>query len=81
MLIAEAAHLDKALAAIAQVDSVEQLVLLDGSAEEVVHLDELEDAEPPAGFDFETTWRAVQPEDILTLIHTSGRLDRRRASS
>lgn len=23
-------------------------------------------------FDFESTWRAVQPEDIVTLIYTSG---------
>ena len=29
-------------------------------------------AAAPADFDFESTWRAVQPEDVVTLIYTSG---------
>jgi long-subunit acyl-CoA synthetase (AMP-forming) len=35
-------------------------------------LAELEDADPPAGFDFEATWRAVGPDTLGMLIHTSG---------
>ncbi len=29
-------------------------------------------AKTPAGFDFESTWRAVQPDALLTIIYTSG---------
>ena len=42
-----------------------------GPPENVMTLDELEQGGDP-GFDFEATWRAVQPADLLTLIYTSG---------
>ncbi|MEO9330553.1 AMP-binding protein [Gordonia aurantiaca] len=32
----------------------------------------LGDQKPAADFDFESTWRSVQPDDVLTLIYTSG---------
>jgi long-chain acyl-CoA synthetase len=35
-------------------------------------LAELEDTNPPAGFDFDVTWRAVEPDTLGMLIHTSG---------
>ncbi|MFE3195109.1 AMP-dependent synthetase/ligase [Nocardia sp. NPDC059240] len=45
------------------------IVCLDG--EGGMSLDELAAAADP-GFDFESSWRAVRPEDVLTLIYTSG---------
>ena len=36
-----------------------------------ISLDQLAE-EASGGFDFEATWRAVQPTDVLTLIYTSG---------
>ncbi|MDR3655957.1 MAG: AMP-binding protein [Mycobacterium sp.] len=32
----------------------------------------LDELPRPADFDFESTWRAVEPDDVLTLIYTSG---------
>jgi long-subunit acyl-CoA synthetase (AMP-forming) len=43
-----------------------------GGWREALTLGDLELAEAPDGFDFEATWRAVEPHDILTLIYTSG---------
>jgi long-chain acyl-CoA synthetase len=43
-------------------DGVEHLI--------VVERDEL--PAPPDGFDFDASWRAVEPSDLLTLIYTSG---------
>ncbi len=51
--------------------AVEHVVCVDGAAEGVLALADVE-GERPDGFDFEATWRAVRPEDLLTLIYTSG---------
>jgi long-subunit acyl-CoA synthetase (AMP-forming) len=72
VFVVEAAFLDRARDAISQAGEVEHLVVLDGSDDGALTLDELELAEPGADFDFEASWRAVRPEDILTLIYTSG---------
>jgi long-subunit acyl-CoA synthetase (AMP-forming) len=52
----------------------EFLPVLEGLVEHVILVDGLEDFEDrtPSGFNFEQTWRAVEPTDILTLIYTSG---------
>ncbi|GED99586.1 fatty-acid--CoA ligase [Gordonia spumicola] len=42
---------------------VRTLVLEDGDVDALT---------PDAGFDFEATWRAVRPDDVLCLIYTSG---------
>jgi long-subunit acyl-CoA synthetase (AMP-forming) len=47
------------------------VVCLETNAESTLTLEELEHTVTP-GFDFEATWRAVRPEDTLTLIYTSG---------
>jgi long-subunit acyl-CoA synthetase (AMP-forming) len=47
-------------------------VLDDPRPEHAITLEDLESLAPPAGFDFERTWRAVEPSDVLTLIYTSG---------
>lgn len=50
---------------------LEHIVCIDGSSEGTVSLDELY-AAAPDDFDFDSTWRAVQPDDVVTLVYTSG---------
>ncbi|MEE2031167.1 AMP-dependent synthetase/ligase [Rhodococcus chondri] len=50
---------------------VEHLVCIDAKPEGTLSLDDVEAAADPS-FDFEATWKAVQPSDLLTLIYTSG---------
>ena len=52
---------------------IENLVVLDGEADGAITLDELfERGRANADFDFEAAWQAVQPEDVATLVYTSG---------
>jgi long-chain acyl-CoA synthetase len=55
----------------AAVDSLEQVICVDGEPEGTLALAELESLNS-AGFDFEAAWRAVQPEDLITICYTSG---------
>ncbi|MEU7768151.1 fatty acid--CoA ligase FadD11 [Nocardia sp. NPDC049190] len=50
---------------------IETIVCLDGTPEGTIGVDELK-AMGRNDFDFETTWRAVRPDDVLTLVYTSG---------
>ncbi|MGH3714938.1 MAG: AMP-dependent synthetase/ligase [Micromonosporaceae bacterium] len=50
---------------------VEHIVVVDGSAEGALSLEELE-SRGEDGFDLEAATGAVQPDDIATLIYTSG---------
>ncbi len=50
---------------------VEHIVCIDGSPAGTLSVDDL-CAAGAEDFDFESTWRAVQPDDIVTLIYTSG---------
>ncbi|HTQ19141.1 fatty acid--CoA ligase FadD11 [Mycobacterium sp.] len=50
---------------------IEHIVCIDGKPEGTLSVDDLY-AAAPADFDFESTWRAVQPDDVITLIYTSG---------
>ncbi|THV16179.1 long-chain fatty acid--CoA ligase [Nocardioides caeni] len=50
---------------------VQHFVVVDGEADGAMTLAELE-AAGSADFDFEASWRAVEPSDVLTLIYTSG---------
>jgi long-chain acyl-CoA synthetase len=72
VFVYEAAFRERAQAAIAQAGAVEHVIALDGAVGDEIPLSDLESAEPPPGFDFEATWRAVEPADVLTLIYTSG---------
>jgi long-subunit acyl-CoA synthetase (AMP-forming) len=76
VFIVEAAFYDRAREAMAiEGAAVEHVVLLDASDTErgAIHPDELEQAGVDVeGFEFEATWRTVQPDDVLTLIYTSG---------
>ncbi|OBI80433.1 fatty acid--CoA ligase FadD11 [Mycobacterium sp. 1245805.9] len=51
--------------------TVEHIVCIDGSPPGTISVDELY-AAAPDDFDFESTWRAVRPDDVVTLIYTSG---------
>jgi long-chain acyl-CoA synthetase len=50
---------------------VEHTVLVDGGAEGAMPLAQLEELAEP-GFDFDAAWRAVRPDDVLTLLLTAG---------
>ncbi|OBK83171.1 fatty acid--CoA ligase FadD11 [Mycolicibacter sinensis] len=50
---------------------IEHLVCIDGHPDGTLSIEELL-AAGEDDFDFETTWRAVQPDDVVTLIYTSG---------
>jgi long-subunit acyl-CoA synthetase (AMP-forming) len=52
--------------------AVEHIVCIDSSDREgTISLSDLE-SRSADGFDFEASWRAVQPTDVLTIIYTSG---------
>jgi len=73
VMVVEAAFLDRAQQAVAEVPGVEHLVTVDSAAgaHDTIPLSELEAADV-SSFDFEASWRAVKPDDLLTLIYTSG---------
>ncbi len=48
------------------------VVLADDAGAGSMTLAELASLEPPADFDFDATWRAIQPDDIAGLVYTSG---------
>ena len=50
---------------------IEHFICVDGPAEGAITLEELE-ASGDADFDFDASWKAVEPSDVLTLIYTSG---------
>jgi long-subunit acyl-CoA synthetase (AMP-forming) len=56
---------------IREVSGIEKIVCVDGPAEGAITLEELE-AGGSADFDFEASWRAVEPTDLATIIYTSG---------
>ncbi|MDH6280650.1 AMP-dependent synthetase/ligase [Prescottella agglutinans] len=51
--------------------AVERIVCVDDAPEGTTSLAELESISNPH-FDFESSWRAVEPSDVLTIIYTSG---------
>ena len=72
VIVTEQAFLDRVLAAREQVETLEHVVVVDGEAPEgTISLVELEAMGDPE-FDFEASWRAVEPDDVLCLIYTSG---------
>jgi len=72
VIVTEQAFLETVLAARDAVDTLEHVVVIDGDAPEgTIPVTELEQMGEP-DFDFEATWRAVEPADVLCLIYTSG---------
>ncbi len=72
VMVVEAGFYEQARAAIAEVGSVEHVILLDGTDDDALSISEVEAAGAGSGLDFEATWRAVAGDDLLTLIYTSG---------
>ena len=71
VVITETAFLDQVRGAVEKVPTVSEVVVID---EPGAGLEDLErrGEDEAADFDFEATWRAVEPGDIATLIYTSG---------
>jgi long-chain acyl-CoA synthetase len=71
IFVTERAFLPGVRAAAELYGALEHIVVVDGTPEDGLSLDDVEQAAPP-DFDFEAAWRAVSPDDVLTLIFTSG---------
>src|SRR5215211_7170439 len=70
VVITEQAFVDKILTGQESVKSVEEVIVVDGDAPDgTISLDELGDRGED-DFDFEGTWKSVEPDDVLTLIYT-----------
>jgi long-chain acyl-CoA synthetase len=67
----DAAFLDRMRPAIADLESVQHLIVLDAEPADGLTLEQLERSAPP-DYDFDASWRAVTGEDVVTLIYTSG---------
>ncbi|GFG49135.1 long-chain fatty acid--CoA ligase [Mycolicibacterium agri] len=68
VVICEAQYVDRIRASGAE---IEHIVCLDGTPKGTLSVDDLI-AAGVDDFDFESSWRAVQPDDVATLIYTSG---------
>jgi long-chain acyl-CoA synthetase len=72
IVVTEQAFVDKLVDVRSRVPTLEHLVVIDGEAPAgTMSIEEFE-ALGSADFDFESAWRAVEPEDVLCLIYTSG---------
>jgi long-subunit acyl-CoA synthetase (AMP-forming) len=72
VIVTEQAFLDTVLAAREAIEGLEHVVVVDGDAPEgTISIAELE-AMGDSDFDFDASWRAVGPDDVLCLIYTSG---------
>jgi long-chain acyl-CoA synthetase len=72
VLIVEDAFLERARQAMSQAGAVEHLIVLDGTPADAISIDRLHELGSAGGLDFEASWRAVDPDAVLTLIYTSG---------
>ena len=69
VVICEAAYVERVRAAGGKVDHI---VCVDGAADGVQSLEELEQHGHRSDFDVDAAWQRVNPDDLLTLIYTSG---------
>lgn len=73
--VVEAAMLDLFLEGVKDIEGFERVVVIDLDEKRddprIISLADLEAAADP-GFDFEASWRAVTPDDVLSLVYTSG---------
>ena len=70
VVICEGQFVDKVKAA-AAASKVEHIVCVDAAPAGTITLTDLEQS-PAADFDFDASWRAVEPGDVATIIYTSG---------
>jgi long-subunit acyl-CoA synthetase (AMP-forming) len=73
VIVTEVQFLEAVLAARERVETLEQVVVVDGTGriESTITLAELDEM-GAEDFDFDAAWQAVEPEDVLCLIYTSG---------
>lgn len=71
IVLCEAQFADRLVAAQAMGSKVEQLICLDEGVDGTVPLTTVEAAADP-NYDFESAWRAVDPDSPATIIYTSG---------
>jgi long-subunit acyl-CoA synthetase (AMP-forming) len=72
VVITEQAFVEKLLAVRDRVLTLEHVVVIDGDPPEgTMSIEEFESL-GAEDFDFESAWRAVEPDDVLCLIYTSG---------
>ncbi|HEY5976600.1 MAG TPA: long-chain fatty acid--CoA ligase [Solirubrobacterales bacterium] len=74
VLVTEVQFLESVLAARERVETLEHIVIVDGSGEKIegtISLEKLEQG-GDADFDFDAAWQAIEPDDVLCLIYTSG---------
>src|SRR4051794_38140491 len=71
VVVTEQAFLPTVRAAAERLGGIEQIVVIDADEAGTISLPRLEEMDAP-GFDFEASWKAVEPGDIATLIYTSG---------
>ncbi len=71
VVVCEEAFVPVLLEARAQGSKIEHIVCVDAAPTGTVALTEVETT-PAPGFDFEASWRSVQPDDLLTIVYTSG---------
>ena len=71
VVVAEQAFLPVVRAAAERRGGMEQIVVIDSDEAGTISLQRLEEMEE-SSFDFERTWKAVEPSDVATLIYTSG---------
>jgi long-subunit acyl-CoA synthetase (AMP-forming) len=75
IVFTEPAFADRITLAVRGLPCAEQVVLVGNtpqSTDAPRSLEELESTPPPHGFNFDATWRAIEPQTPLTLIYTSG---------
>jgi long-chain acyl-CoA synthetase len=71
VLVTERAFLGSVEQALSLYEGIEHVVVVDGPIATALSLDAVV-ASGDDGLDFEATWRAVEPDDLTTLIFTSG---------
>lgn len=72
VLIAEAQYLPVIEQVLAQTDSIEKVVLVDGDGQgDTITLADLEGL-GSADFDFDAAWQAIGPDDFATIVFSSG---------
>jgi long-chain acyl-CoA synthetase len=71
VVVTERQFADRIVAVRDKLPSLRYIFVVEGPTTGTADLEELTAAADPS-FDFESTWRAVTPDDIATLIYTSG---------
>jgi long-subunit acyl-CoA synthetase (AMP-forming) len=71
VVMCEQQYLPVVFAAIEAGGKVEHVVCVDAAPERTIGLPDLEALDADA-FDFDASWRAVNPADVLTIVYTSG---------